>query len=150
MARPTSSSQSPRDKKSTRTTQSTSSLRTQKGAARSADNREQQREPETWWMKVLLFIPRVFAQLIRDIFGSSSENSDSRLDASCFLLIIFSVLLIASEWFRVDGVLGRYLHILAAGAFGIMSVILPIVFLFIAFRLIRKSNLEAENTRVLS
>ncbi|WP_080972220.1 FtsK/SpoIIIE family DNA translocase [Alloscardovia omnicolens] len=150
MARPTSSSQSPRDEKSTRTTQSTSSLRTQKGAARSADNREQQREPETWWMKVLLFIPRVFAQLIRDIFGSSSENSDSRLDASCFLLIIFSVLLIASEWFRVDGVLGRYLHILAAGAFGIMSVILPIVFLFIAFRLIRNSNLEAENTRVLS
>ncbi|TCD54848.1 DNA translocase FtsK [Alloscardovia theropitheci] len=146
MARPTSSSKSPRDGKTTRSASATASPR-KKDTQRDA---QEYREPEAWWVKALLFIPRVFAQLIRDIFGSSSEDSDSRLDAWCFLLIIMSILLIASEWFRVDGVLGQFLHMIAAGMFGIMSVILPVVLLFVAFRLIRNSNLESENTRVVS
>ncbi|OZG54314.1 cell division protein FtsK [Alloscardovia macacae] len=101
-------------------------------------------------MKVLLFIPRVFARLVRDISGVDSEDADTRLDAWCFVLIILSVLLIASEWFRVNGFIGQFLHMLAGGAFGMMSVLLPVVLLFVAFRLIRNSNFEAENTRVVS
>ncbi len=159
MARPTSSSKSPRDNardsKSARTTTGTASSRSKNagrnGERNNRDNRDTEyREPEAWWVKALLFIPRAFAQLIRDIFGASSDDSDSRLDAWCFVLIIMSILLIASEWFRVNGVLGQLLHLVAGGAFGLMSVVLPIVLLFVAFRLIRNSNLEAENTRVVS
>ncbi|WP_083907421.1 FtsK/SpoIIIE family DNA translocase [Alloscardovia criceti] len=148
MARPTSSSVSPRDGKNARSASGSSSSRRSESSPR--DQAREQREPEAWWAKVLLFIPRLFAQLVRDIFGTNSEDNDARLDAWCFVLIILSVLLIASEWFRVQGAIGRFLHLIAGGAFGIMSVVLPIVLLFVAFRLIRNSNLESENTRVVS
>lgn len=87
---------------------------------------------------------------MRDIFGVGSKDADARLDGWCFVLVILSVLLMASEWMRVNGVIARFLHAVTAGIFGVMSVILPIVLLFVAFRLVRNSNLEAENTRVVS
>ncbi|MFD0704904.1 DNA translocase FtsK 4TM domain-containing protein [Alloscardovia venturai] len=145
MARPTSSSKSPRDAQSKRSTTGTSSSRTSNAASA-----EKYHAPEAWWVKALLFIPRAFGTLIRDVFGAGSQDDDARLDGWCFALIIMSVLLMASEWFRVQGVLGRFLHMIAGGAFGLMSVILPIILLFVAFRLIRNSSLESENTRVVS
>ncbi|WEV72920.1 DNA translocase FtsK [Bifidobacterium sp. ESL0790] len=51
--------------------------------------------------------------------------------AGFFVLLIVAIMFCASEWFRVDGFLGRWLHLFAAGLLGMMSVLLP-VFLVVA------------------
>lgn len=51
--------------------------------------------------------------------------------AGFFVLLILAIMFCASEWFRVDGFLGRWLHLFAAGLLGMMSVLLP-VFLVVA------------------
>jgi S-DNA-T family DNA segregation ATPase FtsK/SpoIIIE len=102
------------------------------------------------WKKVLLSVPRGFGSLIRSITGVGQYDPAYRSDGLCFMLIIFAVLFCASEWFRVDGALGRMLHALASGAFGVMSVVLPVLLVIIAARLIRNSGTSSENPRVVS
>lgn len=107
-------------------------------------------EPEAWWKKAILSIPRGFGSLIRSITGVGQYDPAYRSDGLCFMLIVFAVLFCASEWFRVDGALGRVLHALASGAFGVMSVVLPVLLVIVAARLIRNSGTSSENPRVVS
>ena len=55
----------------------------------------------------------------------------------------------ASEWFRVQGPLGVFLHSLASGAFGLMSVVLPVFLFAVAIRLIRHAGRGSGNPRVI-
>ncbi|MDN6209568.1 FtsK/SpoIIIE family DNA translocase [Bifidobacterium crudilactis] len=105
---------------------------------------------EPFWKKAILSVPRGFGSLIRSITGVGQYDPAYRSDGLCFMLIIFAVLFCASEWFRVDGALGRMLHALASGAFGLMSVVLPVLLVIIAARLIRNSGSHSENPRVVS
>lgn len=72
-----------------------------------------------------------------------------RRDGLCFVLLILAVFFIGSEWFGVDGVLGRALHGFAAGILGVMSVVLPVLLIFVAFRLMRNAGAHSDNPRVL-
>ncbi|ETY72135.1 cell division protein ftsK [Bifidobacterium moukalabense DSM 27321] len=71
-----------------------------------------------------------------------------RRDIACFVMVILAVLFCASEWFRVQGVFGRALHALASGAFGLMSVVLPVFLALVVFSLMRKSERRSENARM--
>ncbi|MCI1636028.1 FtsK/SpoIIIE family DNA translocase [Bifidobacterium sp.] len=123
---------------------------TSKGSSKVTKEESLQQVPEALWKKILLSIPRGFGSLIRSITGVGQFDPAYRSDGLCFMLIIFAVLFCASEWFRVDGALGRMLHALASGAFGMMSVVLPVLLVIIAARLIRNSGSHSENPRVVS
>ena len=115
-----------------------------KGGRSSGSNQPQ----EALWHQVLLALPRGIGSLIR---GQTGDEYDPayRKDGVCFILVIVAVLFCASEWFRVDGFLGRGLHIVASGALGLCSIILPVVLLIVAYRLVRYAGHESGNTHVI-
>ena len=105
---------------------------------------------EPFWHKALLAVPRFFAHSVRSLFGVGEYDPASRRDGLCFVLILLSVLFIASEWVRVDGFAGRFAHSVSASIFGMMSIVLPVVLSFVAFRMIRNSGEKSGNGRVIS
>ncbi len=110
----------------------------------------EKRAAEPGWKKALLFIPRVLGSAIRAITGTGPEsNDDNRRDGLCFILILIAAFFIASEWFRVSGKLGIFLHHIAAGALGILSVLVPILLLASAIGMIVRSHSRLD-TRVVT
>ena len=110
---------------------------------------KESQDPEPFWHKALLALPRGFGSLVRAVAGKNGDTSAYRKDGLCFVLVILAVLFCASEWFRVNGFLGRGLHALAAGVLGLCSIILPVVLLFAAFRLVCYTGREAGNLPVV-
>lgn len=105
---------------------------------------------ESLGKKILLAIPRAFGAAVRSIAGVGEYDPAYRRDGLCFAMIVLAVCFCASEWFRVNGVLGRILHALAAGLFGVMSVIVPVLLVLVAVRLIRNSGRNSDNPRVVT
>ncbi|KFI72067.1 DNA translocase FtsK [Bifidobacterium minimum] len=103
------------------------------------------------WRRALLALPRAIGTLVRSVSGVGDEFDPAyRRDGLCLLLLVLAVLFVASEWFRVSGVLGRLLHSLASGALGLMSVVLPVLLVILAIRLMRHAGKGSENPRVIS
>lgn len=95
-------------------------------------------------------LPRGLGHMVRSVTGVGEYDPLYRRDGLCFLLLVLAVLFCASEWFRVDGILGRALHGLGAGLLGIMSVLLPVLLALLAVRLMRHAGAESDNPRVVS
>ena len=153
MARTTSSSSSQEHKTSTRRRSSGSSKRTgteDTARTRVLSDDERLVGEEPLWKKLLLAIPRGFGAAVRALTGVGEYDPMYRRDGLCFVMVILSVLFCASEWFRVNGALGRFLHTLAAGAFGVMSVVLPVLLAIVAFRLMRNAGKDSDNPRVVT
>lgn len=155
MARGNSSSRRPRDLDSgnqKRSTERSSQRTPARSGSASAGNKSTGRQEESWWHKALLFIPRSLGNLLRSVTGVGTDDNEASRDGLCFILVIFAILFIASEWFRVQGVFAKALHIFASSLFGLMSVALPILLLLIAFRLLINvgEKSEYDNARVVS
>ncbi len=105
---------------------------------------------EPVWKKILLAIPRAFGSGVRAITGVGEYDPAYRRDGLCFLLLVLAVLFCASEWFRVHGAFGQFLHAVASGVFGVMSVVLPVLLVVVAVRLMRNSGKESNNPRVIT
>ena len=105
---------------------------------------------EPVWKKILLAIPRAFGSGVRAITGVGEYDPAYRRDGLCFLLLVLAVLFCASEWFRVHGAFGQFLHAVASGIFGVMSVVLPVLLVVVAVRLMRNSGKESNNPRVIT
>ncbi|MDF7664085.1 DNA translocase FtsK [Bifidobacterium sp. ESL0763] len=69
--------------------------------------------------------------------------------AGFFVLLILAIMFCASEWFRVDGFLGRWLHMLAAGVLGVMSVVLPVFLVVSAVGLLLDPEKHKGSLRVV-
>lgn len=151
MARTSSSSQERNTQ--TRRRSSGSSKRTTSGGSdrtRVLSDDERLVGEEPLWQKLLLAIPRGFGAAVRALTGVGEYDPTYRRDGLCFVMVILSVLFCASEWFRVNGALGRFLHTIAAGAFGVMSVVLPVFLAIVAFRLMRNAGKGSDNPRVVT
>ncbi|KFI68617.1 FtsK/SpoIIIE family DNA translocase [Bifidobacterium magnum] len=103
---------------------------------------------EPWWKHALLVIPRAFGSAVRRVSVGEYDEAYGR-DGLCFVLLILAVFFIGSEWFRVTGPLGLVLHNFASGVLGVMSVVLPVLLIIVAFRLMRNSGQHSGNPRVL-
>ncbi|WEV58462.1 DNA translocase FtsK [Bifidobacterium sp. ESL0728] len=69
--------------------------------------------------------------------------------AGFFALVIIAIMFCASEWFHVDGFLGHWLHMLAAGLFGMMSVVLPLFLLVLAYQVLLDPTKHKRNWRLI-
>ncbi|MBW3078836.1 FtsK/SpoIIIE family DNA translocase [Bifidobacterium simiiventris] len=105
---------------------------------------------EPWWKKILLAVPRALGSAVRAVSGVGEYDPMYRRDGLCFLMLVLAVFFCASEWFRVNGVLGRILHAVASGLFGVMSVIVPVLLALVAIRLMRNSGKHSDNPRVVT
>ncbi|OXM99530.1 cell division protein FtsK [Bifidobacterium vansinderenii] len=67
-----------------------------------------------------------------------------------FGLLVAAVLFCASEWFRVNGSIGQFLHAIAATLFGVMSVLLPVILLYAALCVVSSTLRSLNRPRVLA
>ncbi|MBW3091370.1 DNA translocase FtsK 4TM domain-containing protein [Bifidobacterium sp. 82T10] len=105
---------------------------------------------EPVWKTILLAVPRALGAAVRSVSGVGEFDPAYRRDGLCFLMLVLAICFCASEWFRVNGVLGRFLHAIAAGLFGVMSVIVPVLLAIVAVRLMRNSGKGSDNPRVVT
>ena len=105
---------------------------------------------EPLWKRIILAVPRGSGSLVRSVAGVGEFDPVYRRDGLCFLLIVLAVFFCASEWFRVNGIIGRVLHAFSAGVLGVMSVVLPVLLVIVAIRLMRNSGKNSDNPRVVS
>lgn len=106
-------------------------------------------EPEPWWRRALLAVPRALGAGVRRVSVGEYDPAYRR-DGLCFIMIVLAVFFIGSEWFRVDGPLGVGLHAIASGLFGVMSVVVPVFLVIVAIRLMRNAGKGSDNTRVIA
>lgn len=116
------------------------------------DGRAAQSQPpaEPVWKRALLAVPRGMGAAVRSLTGVGEYDPAYRRDGLCFLMLVLAVCFCASEWFRVTGPLGVFLHAVASGLFGVMSVVVPVVLVIVAVRLMRNSGKDSDNPRVLA
>lgn len=116
------------------------------------DGRAAQSQPpaEPVWKRALLAVPRGMGAAVRSLTGVGEYDPAYRRDGLCFLMLVLAVCFCASEWFRVNGPLGVFLHAVASGLFGVMSVVVPVVLAIVAVRLMRNSGKDSDNLRVLA
>ncbi len=120
--------------------------------AKDRNGRAAQSQPpaEPVWKRVLLAVPRGMGSAVRSLTGVGEYDPAYRRDGLCFLMLVLAVCFCASEWFRVNGPLGVFLHAVASGLFGVMSVVVPVVLVIVAVRLMRNSGKDSDNPRVLA
>lgn len=137
---------------SSRNKNSGASPRTRSGesSAHTTHTPDDGRRMEPTWHKVLLALPRWLGKIVRTISGVGDYDPNNQIDGWCFILLMLAILFCASEWFRVDGILGKALHAVASGTFGVMSVVLPVLLTYLAIRLMRNSGEHAENSKVVT
>lgn len=126
----------------------TASSRTDKSSKTAAQSQEPAAYEPTY-RKVLLAIPRALGSGVRKISGGTYDPAYRR-DGLCFVLLVLGVFFCGSEWFGVDGPLGLVLHAFASGLLGVMSIVFPVVLIWIAIRLMRNSGIHSGNTRLLA
>ncbi|HYN29714.1 MAG TPA: DNA translocase FtsK [Dermatophilaceae bacterium] len=74
---------------------------------------------------------------------------EHRRDGLGLLLIVLAVVVAAREWWGVDGLLGRAVHAVAAGTFGRVAYVLPLVLLGLGLHVLRAPRDPAVRSRVL-
>ena len=83
------------------------------GSAQSSQGGARNQGAEPFWHKALLCVPRAFGSAVRKVSVGEYDPAYRR-DGLCFVMIILAVFFCGSEWFRVDGALGRGLHSFAS------------------------------------
>lgn len=127
-----------------------SSQTTKRAKGRNGRAAQSQPPAEPVWKRVLLAVPRGMGAAVRSLTGVGEYDPAYRRDGLCFLMLVLAVCFCASEWFRVNGPLGVFLHAVASGLFGVMSVVVPVVLAIVAVRLMRNSGKDSGNPRVLA
>lgn len=127
-----------------------SSQTTKRAKGRNGRAAQSQPPAEPVWKRVLLAVPRGMGAAVRSLTGVGEYDPAYRRDGLCFLMLVLAVCFCASEWFRVTGPLGVFLHAVASGLFGVMSVVVPVVLVIVAVRLMRNSGKDSDNPRVLA
>ena len=127
-----------------------SSQTTKRAKGRNGRAAQSQPPAEPVWKRVLLAVPRGMGSAVRSLTGVGEYDPAYRRDGLCFLMLVLAVCFCASEWFRVNGPLGVFLHAVASGLFGVMSVMVPVVLAIVAVRLMRNSGKDSDNPRVLA
>ena len=127
-----------------------SSQTTKRAKGRNGRAAQSQPPAEPVWKRALLAVPRGMGSAVRSLTGVGEYDPAYRRDGLCFLMLVLAVCFCASEWFRVNGPLGVFLHAVASGLFGVMSVVVPVVLVIVAVRLMRNSGKDSDNPRVLA
>jgi S-DNA-T family DNA segregation ATPase FtsK/SpoIIIE len=73
---------------------------------------------------------------------------EHRRDGAGFLLLALAIVVALREWWHLDGMFGDAVHAAAAGTFGRVALVLPVVLLFFALRLFRRPTDQQATNRM--
>ena len=94
-------------------------------------------------------IARAIGSSIRFIFRSSKElDPDHQRDGVAFLLFILALVSAAGVWFNLSNLVGRATNSFLFGGVGILANLVPVIFVFFAFRLFKSTDDSGDIGRV--
>ncbi len=71
-----------------------------------------------------------------------------RRDGLAFLLLALALVIAAREWWGVEGTAGLALHVVVAGTFGVVAVVMPLLLLGMAVRIMRHPEKREATSRM--
>ncbi len=80
--------------------------------------------------------------------SETKEPEHRRRDGWALGLIVLAIIVGTREWFGLSGAAGGVIHHASAGLVGVMSIFLPVLFIFLAIRLILHPDWVASNGRI--
>ena len=94
-------------------------------------------------------IAKAIGSSIRFIFRSSKElDPDHQRDGVAFLLFILALVSAAGVWFNLSNLVGRATNSFLFGGVGILANLVPVIFVFFAFRLFKSTDDSGDIGRV--
>lgn len=94
-------------------------------------------------------IAKAIGSSIRFIFRSSKElDPDHQRDGVAFFLLILALVSAAGVWFDLDNLVGRATYSFLFGGVGILANLVPVIFVFFAFRLFKSTDDSGDIGRV--
>ena len=94
-------------------------------------------------------VARAIGSSIRFIFRSSKElDPDHQRDGVAFLLFILALVSAAGVWFNLSNLVGRATNSFLFGGVGILANLVPVIFVFFAFRLFKSTDDSGDIGRV--
>src|ERR1700685_3327060 len=84
------------------------------------------------------FIAKALGKTVRFLFKEAKGlDSVHHRDGLAFLLLILALISAAGSWFHLHNPIGRFMNTLLLGTFGKIAIIIPILFIYFAFRLFK-------------
>ena len=84
------------------------------------------------------FIAKALGSAVRFIFrGAKDLDPAHQRDGFAFLIFIFALISAAGTWFHLQNPLGRAIYSFIYGGFGRLGVLMPLVFVYFAYRLFK-------------
>ena len=94
-------------------------------------------------------IARAIGSSVRFIFRSSKELDPAhQRDGIAFFLFILALISAAGVWFDLNNQLGRATYSFLFGAVGLLANIVPVMFIFFAYRLFKSTDDSADIGRI--
>lgn len=94
-------------------------------------------------------IARALGSSIRFVFRASTELEEAhQRDGIAFLLLIAGLITSAGAWFHLDNLIGRAIYAAVYGVGGRLGVLIPIIFLYFAFRLFKAPDEGKSTARI--
>ncbi|MCS6712366.1 DNA translocase FtsK 4TM domain-containing protein [Brachybacterium sp. EF45031] len=98
---------------------------------------------------VYLGLARAVGGFVRGVGVTRWTVADEhRRDGYALFLLLLAVLVAIPEWWHVGGRMFGAVHTVAAGTFGVVSVVLPLLLFGWSLRMFRRPDLERANVRI--
>ena len=95
------------------------------------------------------FIAKAIGSTVRFLFKEARGlDSAHHRDGLAFLLLIFSLVSSAGSWFHLHNPIGRFMNTVLLGTFGRVAIVVPLLFIYFAFRLFKAPNEGRANGRI--
>jgi S-DNA-T family DNA segregation ATPase FtsK/SpoIIIE len=127
--------------------------RSARSGTRPATTTRDRRAPLPWraargaWMGMA----NVTAGAVRKMGATTPAEGlepEHRRDGVGFLLLALALVVALREWWGLEGPVGAAIHAVAAGTFGLVALVLPVVLVFFALRMLRRPQEGAANHRM--
>jgi S-DNA-T family DNA segregation ATPase FtsK/SpoIIIE len=94
-------------------------------------------------------ISKILGNSIRFIFRSSKELDPAhQRDGIAFFVFILALIATAGTWFKLDNLLGRTIHSFLLGGVGRLAYLVPVIFVYFAYRLFKTPDESNELGRI--
>jgi len=94
-------------------------------------------------------ISKILGNSIRFIFRSSKELDPAhQRDGIAFFIFILALIATAGTWFKLDNLLGRSIHSFLLGGVGRLAYLVPVIFVYFAYRLFKTPDESNELDRI--
>ena len=94
-------------------------------------------------------ISKILGNSIRFIFRSSKELDPAhQRDGIAFFVFILALIATAGTWFKLDNLLGRAIHSFLLGSVGRLAYLVPVIFVYFAYRLFKTPDESNELGRI--